>query len=61
VALFNAGDAAAAVSVEARDAGLPAGGQYCARDLWAQRDAGKVVQGVLAADRVLGGAFQLQK
>lgn len=56
VALFNAGDAAAAVSVEARDAGLPAGSQYCARDLWAQRDAGKVVQGVLAATLPAHGA-----
>ena len=47
VALFNAGDAAAAVSAQARDAGLPAGGQYCARDLWAQRDVGRVGQGGL--------------
>jgi hypothetical protein len=45
VALFNAGDAGVAVSAEVRDAGLPAGGQYCARDLWARRDVGRVGQG----------------
>ena len=40
VALFNAGDAEAAVSVETRDAGLPAGGAWCVRDLWQHADAG---------------------
>jgi hypothetical protein len=40
IALFNAGDAADAVSVATRDAGLPAGGSWCVRDLWLKADAG---------------------
>jgi len=56
VALFNAGDAEAAVSVELRDVGLPASGAaYCVRDLWARAAAGQA-QGTLSATLPAHGA-----
>lgn len=36
VALFNGGDGTAAVQVATADAGLPTGGKFCVRDLWAR-------------------------
>ena len=40
VALFNAGDTDADISVELRDAGLDGSGLFCVRDLWAKADNG---------------------
>jgi len=36
IALFNGGDEASAVQVATADAGLPPGGKFCVRDLWAR-------------------------
>jgi len=55
VALFNAGDAAAPVSVATRDANLPDGAVYCVRDLWAKAAAGQA-QGTLTVTLPAHGA-----
>lgn len=55
VALFNAGDAQASISVGVRDAGLPEGSTYCVRDLWARSSAG-TAQGTLAVSLPPHGA-----
>ena len=36
IALFNGGEEASAVQVATADAGLPPGGKFCVRDLWAR-------------------------